>query len=284
MIVIFTNQSKQWKEIQIRNVIQELNIPLFVVIAKNKQMYKPNIDLFHQFMNFIKQPNINKEESFFVGDALGRICDYSDSDKVFAENIGIKWFEPVELFRNNNDNVVSIINDEKYATLFHFISTCQKNNTPIAITMVGYPGSGKSTIANKICESFPNFENIERDLYKTPKKMVNLAKTLNDDNIIKKNVIFNATNSNVLNRQTFIIFGMSNSYVSICIHMNTSLLESKKRNTVREDKKKVPTIAFNMYKKNFEEPQLIEGFDNIFIVNEYEIESKTYEIESKTQN
>lgn len=279
MIVIFTNQSKKWKEQQIRNVIQELNIPMFVVIAKDKNMYKPNIDLFQCFMNFVNKTKINKEESFFVGDALGRICDYSDSDKVFSENIGIKCLEPLEIFYNSNDNVI-LTNNEEYPELFYFISKCQKNKTPLAITMVGYPGSGKSTMANKICEMFENFENIERDIYKTPTKMVEFAKRLNDEDIIKKNVIFNATNSNVSNRQPFIIFGMSNSYISICVYMNTSLLESKKRNIAREDKNKVPTIAFNVYKKHFEEPVLVEGFNNIFIINEYGYEIE--EIEIKT--
>ena len=47
MIVIFSNQSKKWKCDQIRLVMSQLNIPLFVVIATEKSDYKPNPILFN---------------------------------------------------------------------------------------------------------------------------------------------------------------------------------------------------------------------------------------------
>ncbi len=47
MIVIFTNQSKQWKHEQIKIVCKLLCIPIFIVIATNKLYYKPNVDLFN---------------------------------------------------------------------------------------------------------------------------------------------------------------------------------------------------------------------------------------------
>ena len=50
------------------------------------------------FTDFVKDFSIDKSESFFVGDALGRKGDWSDSDKVFAENIGIKYISPEEMF------------------------------------------------------------------------------------------------------------------------------------------------------------------------------------------
>ena len=67
MIVVFTNQSKKWKCEQIQMVMKQLEIPLFVVIATDKTEYKPNPILFNTPFG----GNINKEESFFVGDALG---------------------------------------------------------------------------------------------------------------------------------------------------------------------------------------------------------------------
>ena len=100
MIVIFTNQSKKWKCEQIQMVMKQLEIPLFVVIATDKVEYKPNPILFN--MPF-EGNNINKEESFFVGDALGRKSDFSDSDKVFADNIGIKCYSPEDIFTNKSD-------------------------------------------------------------------------------------------------------------------------------------------------------------------------------------
>jgi bifunctional polynucleotide phosphatase/kinase len=95
MIVVFTNQSKTWKHEQILNVVKTLNVPIFIVIATDKCDYKPNPILFN---NLVGNNKINKDKSFFVGDALGRPSDFSDSDKVFAENIGIPYYSPEQVF------------------------------------------------------------------------------------------------------------------------------------------------------------------------------------------
>ena len=95
MIVIFTNQTKKWKHQQIKNVISLLEIPVFIVIATAKVTHKPNSVLFNVL---IAPNNIDKDNSFFVGDALGRKSDHSDCDKRFAENIGVKVYSPEEMF------------------------------------------------------------------------------------------------------------------------------------------------------------------------------------------
>ncbi|GMG21283.1 unnamed protein product [Ambrosiozyma monospora] len=41
---------------------------------------------------------IDMEKSFYVGDAAGRKSDFSDSDKKFAENVGLKFYTPEEFF------------------------------------------------------------------------------------------------------------------------------------------------------------------------------------------
>uniref|UniRef100_A0A6C0DQF6 Uncharacterized protein n=1 Tax=viral metagenome TaxID=1070528 RepID=A0A6C0DQF6_9ZZZZ len=99
MVVIFTNQSKPWKHEQIKNVAKTLGIPLFIVIATEKCDYKPNPGLFNILVGNSK---INKDKSFFIGDALGRSSDFSDSDKVFAENIGIPCYCPEKEFHVSN--------------------------------------------------------------------------------------------------------------------------------------------------------------------------------------
>ena len=51
MIVIFTNQSKEWKHSQIKNVMIMLEIPVFVVVATTKETYKPNPILLSSLLN-----------------------------------------------------------------------------------------------------------------------------------------------------------------------------------------------------------------------------------------
>jgi len=97
MIVIFTTQARLWKHDQIKIVAEILNIPIFIVIATDAVVCKPNISFFN---SLVENNKINKEESFFVGDALGRKDDFADFDKGFAENIGIAWHSPESIFDN----------------------------------------------------------------------------------------------------------------------------------------------------------------------------------------
>ncbi len=92
MIVLFTNQSKAWKIEQIHNVIEQLEIPIYLVVAYSK--HKRDINLIRNVYHFIKDNTIDKDNSFFVGDALGREGDWADSDKQFAINIGIPYYSP----------------------------------------------------------------------------------------------------------------------------------------------------------------------------------------------
>jgi bifunctional polynucleotide phosphatase/kinase len=239
MIVIFTNQSKKWKCDQIKMVMELLKIPLFVVIATEKCDYKPNPILFTTlFGEYI----INKEASFFVGDALGRKTDYSNSDKVFAENIGIKWYSPEDIFVNK--------------TLSFELPYIPLSSNPEIIIMMGYPGSGKSSIAENICKN-EKYIHIAGDIYKSSSKM---RKASLEYILQSKSIVFDATHSSIKKRREYIDLGKKYKYEVKCIHITTSLDISYKRNILRCDKKQVPRIAYSVYKKYYEEPTEEEGF------------------------
>lgn len=239
MIVIFTNQSKPWKCDQIKIVCESLHIPLFIVIAKVKTEYKPNRLMFD---NLIQGKYVNKEESFFVGDALGRKTDFSDSDKVFAENIGIKCISPEEMFLSGSF-VAPII---------------ELPDSPEIIIMVGYPGSGKTTIADSICKN-ENYIHISSDKFKSvTAKMIKYSSEFIKQ---KKSIVFDATNSSVIKRKLYITHALKHNYRVRCIHVTTPLDLSYKRNKMRADPDQVPKIAYSIYKKHYEEPTAEEGFD-----------------------
>jgi bifunctional polynucleotide phosphatase/kinase len=244
MIVIFTNQSKLWKHEQIQIVVKSLNIPIFIVVATEKSDYKPNPILFNIL---IRNNKINKDKSFFIGDALGRKSDFSDSDKVFAENIGIPYYCPEQIFHVKNEimeiPIIPLSDDQQI------------------IIMVGYPGSGKSTIAKNICNN-ENFIYIEGDLYKTSRKMI---KASIDHIIEKKSVVFDATHSSSKKRKEYIELGKKYNCKVVCIHVSTSLEIAYKRNKLRNYEKYVPKIAYSVYTKNYEEPNENEGF-KLFII------------------
>lgn len=244
MIVIFTNQSKKWKHEQIKNVMTTLNIPCHIVIATKKDIYKPNVELFNEFIN---DKSINKEKSFYVGDALGRKIDFSDSDLLFAQNIGIKCYSPEEYFDikfemsketiQNIKNITNLSNDEQKLVI-----------------MIGYPGSGKSTIAKFILHNFQNFEIISGDELKTESKMKKaMTNYLNDNN----SVIIDATNSNSKKRNVYINLGLKlglNKNNIILIETLKNLNQAYKMNRIRPADLQIPRIAYNVYKKYYEKP------------------------------
>ena len=244
MIVIFTNQSKDWKHEQIKLVAGSLNIPIFIVVATEKCDYKPNPILLNVLLGSNK---INKDKSFFIGDALGRKSDFSDSDKVFAENIGIPCYCPEQVFHVKTEIVD--------------IPTIPLSDEKQIIIMMGYPGSGKSSIAKNICKN-ESFIYIEGDLYKTSTKMI---KASLEHITQSKSIIFDATNSSSKKRREYVELGKKHNYNVVCIHVSTPLEIAYKRNKLRNYEKYVPKIAYSVYKKNYEEPNETEGF-TLFVI------------------
>jgi bifunctional polynucleotide phosphatase/kinase len=75
-----------------------LPFQIFISTQKDKY-YKPSTGMW-SFMNNErnKGKHIDKDLSFFVGDAAGRKKDHSDSDKKFAENCGVTFYTEDEFF------------------------------------------------------------------------------------------------------------------------------------------------------------------------------------------
>jgi bifunctional polynucleotide phosphatase/kinase len=245
-IVIFTNQSKDWKVTQIQTVASSLEIPIFIVIAMQKCDYKPNPVLYDVLVG---SHTFDKDASFFVGDALGRKGDWADSDKVFAQNIGLKCHSPEEFFSSKHEDDVVEIPELN-------LSDCKQ-----VIIMVGYPGSGKSSVAKKICED-ERFVLVQGDVYKTSSKMIKAAGACVSEG---KSVVFDATNSSYKKRYEYIGFARKHSYKIVCVHVSTSLDVSYKRNKMRDPENQVPKIAYSMYTKHFENPSVDEGFELIVL-------------------
>ena len=245
-IMIFTNQSKKWKIDQIKTVAELFKVPVKVVIAFDKYLYKPNPKIF--------QDNVTKfwdnKKSFFVGDALGRNSDWSNSDKLFADSIGINVISPEHMFNFNK------FDNTRDSTTFSCI--CPENKQEIII-MVGYPGSGKTTLAKQV---FSNYKIISGDKYKNSAKMIAIARKFLDSGF---SVVFDATNPSIEKRAQYIHLANEYKLTSRCVHLDTSLDLSLARNNLRS--RGVPRIVYNIYNKNFVHPHVSEGCSVVIVNN-----------------
>ena len=238
-INIISNQRKNYvmKEKEISNALNTLNIPICYIIANDNINAKPNTNMFDILTNNKKW---EYKKSFYVGDALGRQGDWSDVDKKFAENIGIKYYSPDELFSIKESNYIDI----------------KESKSQEIIVMVGYPGSGKSTIANKYNKE--KYKVISGDEFITSKKMIKESEKYLSNGY---SVIYDSTNPTKAKRKEYIDIANKYKIDVICINVKTDIVESIFRNNKRD--KVIPKITYYVFRKKYEEPEIEEGFSKI---------------------
>jgi len=122
------------------------------------------------------------------------------------------------------------------------------------IIMVGFPGSGKSTIAQRLGGTV-----ISGDELKTAPKMIREA----EKRLGNYSIIFDATNATKARRAEYVAFAKRHNLPVRCIHVATPIEVSMERNKLRE--KPVPNIALYLYRKKFEEPTADEGLEVIVV-------------------
>lgn len=240
-VVIVTDQSKDWKIDMIKEVVKRLDIPVIVIIGMKKESKKPSPELFLETI-----PQYNKIESFYVGDAAGRPGDWADTDKLFAQNIGIVFKVPEEVFP---------------ASLIKKLNAVYERPEREVVVMVGLPASGKSHFAREYLSSY---EIISGDLLKTPQKMIDAAEKVKD-----KSVVFDATNVTVEKRKIFIDYAKRKKLPVRCIWIDTKIEDIFERTKQRnfEGKAQVPAVAIYTARKRFETPTDQEGCEVVRVQN-----------------
>jgi bifunctional polynucleotide phosphatase/kinase len=283
-----------WKkqiELLFKEISTGINCHFAIYCAKKHDQYrKPNLGMWflmkHDLNDIYDKKIFISKKSFYCGDAAGRLepselqiqminpatkkspVDHSDTDRKFAMNIGIMFYTPDDLLVNNNKKIKYKLNGIQPDDILK-ISVADtdinyyKPEKKEVVIMIGYPGSGKSTYANKISELY-NVSIINQDTCGVKAKCINLMKKLCMSN---KTIIVDNTNYDTNKRFEYIRIAKENGYKKItCIWITTPIEIAKHMNNVRmlySGETKVPNIAYAIYTKNFKEPSKKEGFTNI---------------------
>jgi len=245
-LVIFTNQTRKFVYNLIQNLVTDLDIPIMVYVSYNKEYKKPNPEM---WTDYIKDypTEIDYENSLFVGDALGRPNDFSDSDKQFAINCNLSYQSPEQFFKIKKSEFVCTykpdIPERKEFVMF-----------------VGCQGSGKTTYS-KTYETISNYYVIHGDDFGTEAKIKKEIKTGISQN---KSIVLDATNGTKKKREVYINMFKDIDYLIKVIYMTTDFDICFKRNQERENP--IPKIALYTYRKRFEMPKEDEYIDHIIYI------------------
>jgi bifunctional polynucleotide phosphatase/kinase len=236
-IWVITDQSKAWKVEQIRTVLGSLGIPITVVVGgvtKKPATAWATVCLSEQ------------TPAYYVGDAAGRPGDWSDCDRVFAERLGIPFHVPEAVFP-----LPAPVPRAVPASL---------REEGVAVIMVGYPGSGKSSIARAIGGA-----RIDGDALGTPVAMVREAKRQLAAGA--RTIVFDSTGGTVARRRLFVEWAVSVELRPVFVWVQTDIDTAMDwaRERAAAGGTSIPAIAFFVYRKNFVPPTEAEGAEVVCI-------------------
>ncbi|KAG6878764.1 hypothetical protein C0993_008063 [Termitomyces sp. T159_Od127] len=300
-LVIVSNQAlkpqalKAWKA-KIPLIAAALpDVPFVLFAATAKDGYrKPMLGMWNELVRMYREAGveIDRAQSFFVGDAAGRQYtankrDFASTDRKWALNVGIPFFTPEEYFLKlaphanytlPGFNVSSLPSDcpsirlSRRPPAAHAPPTVPPilpTSTPLLpdppaqelVVFVGYPCLGKSTFYRR------HFE--PAGCVKETKKVLAEGKSCVIDN----------TNRNVATRRFYLDIAKEMNVPARCFYFTGSIELAWHNNLYRaynlppsvaaaEPKRElVPYLGFTGFRDNFEEPEEQEGFTEIKKIN-----------------
>lgn len=228
-IVVFTNQYAKSKKEKLKKVeriltfIEKLELPVSVYISTEKDNYrKPNIDMWNLFKKHRNIENKDIKKIIYVGDALGRPQDFSDSDRLFGEAINAEIILPEDFF----------VQSEKHSF----------NNEKELVVCVGMPGSGKSSYYNNLKDHV----HISQDKLGTRAKVL---KELDKSLLTGKSIYIDSTNPIQEGRSEYYDKAQKYGYSIKVLYF---LVNGTGFNKLRD--KPVPDIVYHIYFKKLEPP------------------------------
>ena len=291
-IVFFTNQLGIKKnklpigefQCKIESLVEILNIPVIVMAACDSDINrKPCIGMWNHFCQYYNGGiDVHKVDSFYVGDAAGRVenwapkmkKDFSCSDRKFAANITIPFYTPEEFFLNSNKARFSWGEFQPMGIdpqqLLEPDSASITASPQEVILFVGPPASGKTTFYQKHLQP-QGYVHINRDTMGSWQKCVSECEKAME---LGKSIVIDNTNPDVDSRKRYLTVAEKHKIPMRCFVFTATIAHCKHNNRFRELKnignskyKPINDIAFNTYLARYIQPDVIEGFTEIVQVN-----------------
>lgn len=302
-IVIITNQRGIAKshlretefKAKVEEVLKELDVEMQVYVCCGHGLFrKPAPGVWrHLEMEGNGSIPIDLQESFYVGDAAGRPVnwepkrkkDFSCSDRLFALNLGLRFYTPEEFFLKRSAAKFELpsfdprnIPDLPLAEVIARRNATEKKRLTEAellgmqkevVVLVGYPASGKTHFAKQYLVS-RQYVHVNRDTLGSWQKCASeCEKALKAG----QSVVVDNTNPDVESRQRFIDIAKKFGCECRCFLMSCTLDQAKHNNEFRNIQLKghhhvpVTDMVLYSYGSKFKEPQLSEGFSEILKIN-----------------
>lgn len=269
-IVVFSNQNGNINEElffnKLMGVYHSLSkyISVFFVSLKRDLARKPLIGMWKQLSTEVE---FDISNSFFVGDAAGRIGDHSCCDRLFAINIGIKFYTPEEFFLDSKPEIYRLPALDpriKKKSRINFVKADHQE----MIILVGSPGSCKTYIYGK--HMYPHYEHVSNETMKTWQNCVYHTYNMLSNG---HSVVIDNTNPDIDSRKRYLEISKRLMVPSRCIILKASKEQCIHNNTFREliNVPYVPVVAIHTYFSRFQIPTLNEGFLEIL---EFEVHPK----------
>ena len=291
-IVFFTNQLGIKKnkppasefQSKIESLVEILNIPVIIMVACESDINrKPCIGMWSHFCQYHNGGVVvHKIDSFYVGDAAGRVenwapkmkKDFSCSDRKFAANISISFYTPEEFFLSSRKARFSWGDFQPMEIDPH--NLLEPENASITtssqeiIIFMGPPASGKTTYYKKHLQPH-GYAHVNRDTLGSWQKCVTECEKAIE---LGKSIVIDNTNPDIDSRKRYLTVAEKYKIPARCFLFSTSIAHCKHNNRFRElnnignsNYKPVNDIAFNAYSARFTDPDVGEGFTEVVKVN-----------------
>ncbi|KAF8320038.1 PNK3P-domain-containing protein [Clavulina sp. PMI_390] len=295
-IVIVSNQAgftggkadkrrTEWKAKIAQMAAQLPEIPFRVFAATDYDQYrKPLIGIWQALQAIHREQGreIEKEESYFVGDAAGRAGDHSCTDQLFALNCGLKFLTPEEYFLHQKPTPFTLkgfhpsslpIADALFSPTSTPLLPDESEVSTEIILFVGYPSCGKSSFYEKIF-SGTDYVRVNQDTLGSVQKCVKLVKESTSKG---RSCVVDNTNRDIATRAKYIAIAQERRIPIRCFNFSASLELAKHNNIYRayfattsvgeKRRELLPDSAFYSFRNAYQAPKLEEGFSEVKTIN-----------------